>query len=707
MGEQQRGKVIAVRNDRLGGRLGALLNAKRIADDYGTGFGFTWSSHEGVSPELQNPEQLFSDRFLDRYRETDLGFGELQENALSVDNLPGGIDRDWLDAQLASRNLRCSEAMRVIRLPWEDPEEVAEKLVRTLGSIDFNPVVTRAMDRIRAELGDADLVAYHLRRGDIIDPATRPSNVLWPTKYIPRVFYEEHISRVLDQDPDARIVIFSDAPHEVRAFCALSPRVIPASDLIGDDGLEQLQRDFLELYTMSLCKRILAPGASAFSSLAALLGNSRVIPITRDLSPEERHRALTRMTRQLDETPQDFAGDADLGQNFPELIAFHNAEGSPQIARAILQKHHDRGFRQSYIHDLLAEQHFWAGDADAALKLAQSLQDRPILTDLANAQVYAWAGLAALADGRGQQAMRMAHIAQWLQPNLPISRLLTSALSGPEAAALGVDPAGLYPVAPEFVLLKHSIVTRFAALATRLPAGGAGNPILRFIPFELDIRDWRDLQSLRLPATFWNVPNQQKMIGFFQSSFRKSLDQPQVKSLLGQIHLQAGDQATGLQMIRDAHEDCRSDPFVAIRRARMMWGQNQHSGALEAFAEAAELSGQHICFQAEQGLALVRAGQKDEAIDLFTRIWERGHDIVEIHIMTADILRRKGTTRDLALQVAAHVDRMVPGAKRSAQIHQKILEQTGRKQQARQIAKRFTEWNRACGKFSSRVGTPG
>lgn len=707
MGEQQRGKVIAVRNDRLGGRLGALLNAKRIADDYGTGFGFTWSSHEGVSPELQHPEQLFSAEFLDRYRETDLGFGELQENALAVDSLPGGIDRDWLETQLASRNLRCSEAMRVVRLPWENPDKVAEGLVRTLGSIGFNPVVTQAMARIRSELGQAALVAYHLRRGDIIDPASRPSNVLWPTKYIPRVFYQEHISRVLDQDPKARIVIFSDAPHEVRAFCALSSRVIPASDLIGDDGLEPLQRDFLELYTMSLCKRIIAPGASAFSSLAALLGNSRVIPITRDLSAEERHRALTRMTRQLDETPQDFAGDADLGQNFPELIAFHEAEGSPQIARAILQKHHDRGFRQSYIHDLLAEQHFWAGDADAALTLAQSLQDRPILTDLANAQVYAWAGLAALADGRGAQAMRMAHIAQWLQPNLPISRLLTSALSGPEAAGLGVDPAGLYPVAPEFVLLKHSIVARFAALAERLPAGNMGNAVLRFIPFELDIRDWRDLQSTRLPAPFWNVPNQQKMIGFFQNSFRKDLDQPQVKSLLGQIHIQAEDRETGFRMIRHAYAECRNDPFVAIRRARMMWIQQRRPGALDAFAEAADLSGQHICFQAEQGLALVRAGQKDQAIDLFTRIWERGHDIVEIHIMTADVLRRKGATRDLALQVAAHVDRMVPGAKRTAQIHQKVLEQMGRKQDARRIARRFDAWNRACGRFSSRVGTPG
>lgn len=74
--------------------------------------------------------------------------------------------------------------------------------------------------------------------------------------------------------------------------------------------------------------------------------------------------------------------------------------------------------------------------------------------------------------------------------------------------------------------------------------------------------------------------------------------------------------------------------------------------------------------------------------------------------MTADVLRRKGATRDLALQVAAHVDAMVPGARRTAQIHQKVLEQMGRKDEARRIAERFVAWNRVCGRFSSRVGRP-
>ncbi|SNT76325.1 hypothetical protein [Paracoccus seriniphilus] len=705
MAIQEQGRVIAVRNDRLGGRLGALLNAKRIADDYSAGFAFTWSSHEAVSPELQKPEELFSKDFLEEYRETRLGFGELQESALAVENLPAGCDRDWLTRQLAERNLRCSEAMQVVRLPWEDQGEVAERLVQTLGSIQFNPVVKQAMERIRDSLGDVALVAYHLRRGDIIDPAARPSNVLWPTKYIPRVFYEEHIGRVLAQDPDARIVIFSDAPHEIDAFCALSPRVIPAARLIDDEDLAPLQRDFLELYTMSLCKRIFAPGASAFSRLAALLGNSQVIPITSDLTAQEREHALNRLTQQLDQSPEVFAGDADLGQNFPELIAFHNARKTPHVARAILQKHHDRGFRQSYIHDLLAEQHFWAGDSEAALNLARSLKERPILTDLGNAQVYAWAGLAALADNRTKEATRMAHIAQWLQPNLPIARILIGGLVGAK-----VDPACLYPVAPELVLLKRSMVARFAAIAERLSNSDttvSNRRMLSFIPFELDIRDWRDIQSLRLPSAFWNVPNQHKMIGFFRSTYRRQLELPQVRSLLGQLHFQAEDQEVGKRLIEEAYDESRGDSLIAIRRARMMWAEGRQGAALKGFAEAAELSGQHICHMAEQGVALVRAGKKGQAIDVFKRISERDHDFVEIHITTADVLRRQGKTRDLALKVAAHVDDMVPGGLRTAQIHRKVLEQTGHKQQADQIVARFKAWNRSCGKFSSRVGSAG
>lgn len=693
--------IYAVRNDRLGGRLGAMLNAKRLADEYDLAFRFTWASHDSVSPELQNPEALFSQRFLDEYREEDLSFGELQQNAQAIEALPHGASIEWVAEQLKERRLRCSEALRVVVLPWENAEEAAEKVAQTLDRIEFHPDVRAAMDKIRARLGDGALTAYHLRRGDIIDPAARPSNVLWPTKYIPTVYYEEHISRVLNEDPDARIVIFSDAQHEVDAFCALSERVIPASDLIPTEGLDPLQRDFLELFTMSRCKRIVAPGASNFSTVAAILGNSQIVPVVNDLTPPELQSAMARLSHQLDQEPERFAGDADLGQNFPTLIAYHRARRSPDESLRILKKHYDRGFKQSYIYDLLAEEYFRGGDSEGSIALAESLRNRPILTDLANAHVYAWAGLAALVDGRKGKAARFAHSANWLQPNLPLARILLSALH-----YYGIDRNNHYPIVPELLLFRDQAMPRFAEVAKRLPPMKKpdGTPaLMAFLPFELDLRDWNEIQSIRLPAPFWNVPNQTKMLGFFNSTYRHVIDAPGVRSLLGQLHIQAKDHETGVRLIEHAQAESPDDPLVVIRHARLLWDRGEHDRALRRFDKAAELSKDQTCFLAEWGAAFMRAGRKDEAVTIFADLAGRSHDMIEVMILTADILRRTKNTREQALTVIEHADKLVPGAVRTTQLHRKVLEQLGRKGKAKEIEKRLLDWNRRPGKFSSRI----
>jgi len=696
------GKIFAVRNDRLGGRLGAMLNAKRIADDYGLEFGFAWASHEAVSPELQHPETLFSGEFLKRHRETELGFGDLQSSALAVEELPSHINRDQFIEKFSHQRLRCNDSYKAVALPWEDPEAVCDRVAQTIHSIDFVPMVKKVMEDICTRLGDVNLVAYHLRRGDIINPDARPSNVLWPTKYIPRVFYEVHIDRILREDENTRIVVFSDAPHEVAAFCAISDRVIAASDILDDPDLEILQRDFLELYTMSLCKRIIAPGASAFSSVAAILGNGKIIPIIHDLNDDERDQALNKLSHQLENEPEAFAGDADIGQNFPELIAWHRQKGTSDTARRILQKHHERGFRQSYIHDLLAEEHFIAGDHADTIQIADSLRNRPILTDLANPAVYAWAGLAAFADGHLRAAARFAHIANWLQPILPITRVLMASLVN--ANAFGRD--NHYPVSQDFIVYKYPNNDRFGAIARRLPpikTDQTDQAAIPSIPFEVEIRDWHILQSTRLPSPFWNVPKQKKMIGFFRSVYRRVINKPHAISLLGQMCCQAEDMQNGRKLITKAFETAPDDPIVAIRHARMLIDQGKHDEGLAGYAEAARLADNQICYAAEYGLNLLRCGHKKEAAEIFLDIAERDHDMIEIDILTADVLRRKGDTRDIALRVAARVDDKVPGGQRTSQVHCKVLEQLGRENEARELEKRFAEWNRSPGNFSSRV----
>lgn len=405
--------------------------------------------------------------------------------------------------------------------------------------------------------------------------------------------------------------------------------------------------------------------------------------------------------------PESFAGDADLGQNFPELIAHHEAKGTSKVSLRILEQQLKRGFSLSYIYDLLAEQYFNEGDAEAALGLIETLSQRPILTDLANSQAYAWAGLAALAGQRPDDAARLAHTSNWLQPNLPISRILISAMASNQL----FWPDDCYPIAPALVQTNPlPFQPKFRQIAVSLSSGiaaltGNVSQTHRFdlIPFELDVRDWAELQGTKLPSSFWNVPDLRKKIGFFRSTYRGQLDDPAVFSMLGQLHCRADDAETGIPLIEAAAEADPGDPLVIIRLARLRMRQDRAAEATSLYQRAADLSGGQTCFLAEQGLHLMRQQDKTAATEIFTQLAARNHHMIEVLILTADILRRSKPTRELALNAARRAERLAPGALRTTQVLRKALEQLDRQSEADAIEARMKDWRRSPGRFSSRV----
>lgn len=60
MNATNRGKLIAFRGDRLGGRLISLLNTLRIADHYDLPFDVHWRNSDG----LDDPTEIFSEAFV-------------------------------------------------------------------------------------------------------------------------------------------------------------------------------------------------------------------------------------------------------------------------------------------------------------------------------------------------------------------------------------------------------------------------------------------------------------------------------------------------------------------------------------------------------------------------------------------------------------------------------------------------------------------
>ena len=270
MPQSRTGAFVAFRNDRLGGRLNAILTAMRLAEAYGADFHIFWSLSEESSAELHCPEDLFSADFMARHFLPREEGRRMVENALDIGALPRQMTADDLRAGLAAgRDYLSTSATEQLLLPWETDADLAH-LPQIIGRIGFTPAVRDAMARIEGALAGQSFSSYHLRRGDIIDDSTLASHNLWSNKYIPRVIYEWHMKRML-QDGTGRIIVFSDAPAEAKAFASLSDRVSDFASLLGDLALTTLQRDFLELYTMSRSERIFAPPGSAFSRLAAVI----------------------------------------------------------------------------------------------------------------------------------------------------------------------------------------------------------------------------------------------------------------------------------------------------------------------------------------------------------------------------------------------------------------------------------------------------
>lgn len=704
------GKIIAFRNDRLGGRINVILNAIRVAGDYDVPFAVVWPSHDNVSPELQNPQELFAPDFMADHFLDDVNITDLQHNTVQLSDLTSADTPETMRARMASgQGFMAYDALNPVFLPWEDRAEVAARLPAMMDRVGLQPMVRAAMAQIDAALANATLCAYHLRRGDIIEMESRASQTLWPSKYVPRVFYEEHIRARLASDQRVKIVVFSDAPREIAAFRRMDPRIVGFDDLVGQMELTMIQRDFLEIYAMSRCSTVTAPSASAFSRVAVTIGNGTLQPLLNNLSDEARMAALKELSERLDKTPEAFAGPADLGQNFPFLCNYHRRQGTPEIAQRILRDHLDRGFDRAYIYDQLAELMFFNRDWEGIRHVVSVLRQRPVYMEEANSLTYALAAMTALEAGDLPAAREFAQITNWLTPIHPLTRVLTGLLYCYDlfdpALVHPVDP-GLFQTRPIFLGYAHQVSMRLVPIASKMAGKDMPANTTRWLPFEMHIRDWQRLNGTKMPPAFSNQAKLARIVEFYRNAYRKQPDDPSVRAGLATLLRQSGqlDEAgTELEAALDAQPE---NPLFLKRLADLFLAWNEPTQALKVLEHACELSGGHICYRAELGLALYEAGRGDEAGTIFEQIAETDHRLIEVMLISADILRRRPRTRQRALEIAQQADALAHGSSRLIRLQAKILEQLGQTDEAEAMHARLTQWRRGSGRFASRIKRP-
>lgn len=198
------GSIVAFRNDRLGARLNALLTAMRISETYDAKLRVFWAVSENSSVELQHPEELFSEAFIEKHFTTRSDGSRLLKEATDIGMIRNLSQDEFRNSLKSGESYLSNSATEQIILPWET-QAALDCLPRLIGKIDFQPKVREMIDRIDGT--DVAFKSYHLRRGDIINDAVLASHNLWPDKYIPRVIYEWHMKRELSHG-DGALVIF-------------------------------------------------------------------------------------------------------------------------------------------------------------------------------------------------------------------------------------------------------------------------------------------------------------------------------------------------------------------------------------------------------------------------------------------------------------------------------------------------------------------
>ena len=654
------GSIISHRNDRMGGRIIAMMNAMRIARDYDLPFFVGWTTGGRTSEEVKDPSKIFdADWVAAHFFDSDV-LGAIYDDLIDLSTLVG--DDRWtrgkFDGQLAKgESFMSGAAMGVTVLPWEDAAAVAARLPAALSQFRFSAPVQAMIARIDTVFAGTRLTAYHIRRGDIIhDPIT--SNKLWSNKYIPREFYEQHLARTL-LDADARVLIFSDTPVEVDRLKAIDPRVQGFDDLLGDTDLAPGARDFLELFAMSRCRHIFGPPSSAFSQTAMTIGGCSLQAVEDALSPDDRAAAMDRMTDRLEARSDLFINMGDVGQCLHFLIEHMKAKGNPGRAKRIIRAYMENGLDKSFAYQLLCELSVATDDLPYCEKVRDLAYARPVYVDDSMAVVNTYSALHQLVQGNNDTALRRLHTAFWFRP---LDNVVHGALNLALTADI-VTPQNFYPFDPVMTRQKANVfpagrqaLTDLNALA---PQGHDSAARSDFHMWDVVVRDWRLACGKKLNRAFTNKSKIAKQLDMMTRSFAKLGDNPALTSAKGVLMFAAGDVESALEAQRAA---IAAAPDVALYRKRIsdiLFAQDTNKTALFQLRKASNLMGWHPCYQAELALRLWKLKDRDACWEVVNRLAATPHDFIEVTLMTADMLRRDAARWDDAL---ALIDRaLVPG----------------------------------------------
>lgn len=298
---------LASRDDGIGERLRAILNAMYLAKKTEGGFGFVWEFYRNYKQEINGvcvanisiapKEEIFAKSFIDKYclngifkSDNRKVLGITHKDISKIAQPPYEEDWGWHATQL-----RLDQVFHNI-----DTKKYRKDIKNLWNTIEFVPLIEDIFafaDTMSSDLIDFD--ALHLRIGDCI---YKSNSCTLSAGVFDRVITAEVAIEIIDKTlkNNRQIILFSDDFQTTKVlkyeaaskFGWDSSRILIVDDLIANNSILKNNLTFralFEIYLMSKSKNIYYGKISGFGNLAVLIGNAKEIPVYVDYSIKKRY----------------------------------------------------------------------------------------------------------------------------------------------------------------------------------------------------------------------------------------------------------------------------------------------------------------------------------------------------------------------------------------------------------------------------------
>ncbi|MCA0928660.1 hypothetical protein [Ruegeria profundi] len=634
-----KGVFIGQRKDRMGARLLMMLTCIRLAEDFDTAYKVNWFPQGSDAPELDQPQELFAQDWMDAHFLDAEEFDRLNSQALPIWAFQGDNSAERLIAHLNDgRSVLVEEGFEVLAFPWEDIETIRPRYQDFIHRIGFTNEIRKVMARADEKLSGQGVSAYHIRRGDILNGVPW-KHTTWPAKIEPEELYEAH----LDANPGKTAIMFSDQPELITRFQDRYPQVLRMSDIADVSGMTRAQGDFLELYTMSRAEQVIAPYISAFSMAAARISGRQRLVFKNVLTEQQMSEANLRVIDRVAKGPGAFLNVSEASHVYAKaaqyLAAKDQFEQAYALAKPILEENPDNAFMPV----LQALNCFCLSNWKECERLAEEGLKNANLWPEDYAVLLAIRAAALGAQKKRWSASRNLARAFWVKPLRPDVVVLGSRMLYRDQVSFRLFPPADWRLQREvrrqrFPPFNNLYLVQHKALA-RQPCN-----------FDLVLLDWSDLtldqkarrllddrfRLERLQESFGNLTSiehddpsvsaAQAMLSWYLgvSSLAQTIDvmrktsadwpeNPLYHKRLATLYEADADQARAQLKMADALACDPGNPFLIFAMGKFLERKGAQDQGQNQIIQAADIDDNTPVIQGEAGQIYLRRGEKEKA----------------------------------------------------------------------------------------------